>query len=175
MCLLVPLQNTHRQTTAYLRKLPDTDIGVSPFSSTADIEAAYIRIQEEIGWLEAAIRASKLTEYKTSSRDTLNRLQIRCGRFLMPHGFQMGQSNIHIQSLATCSAGMSQSVDYHSPFTPAEEILERSKSASLNIVAVIPDRTSRSLVEFSCSRQSWLGCPGSSVCLSITIKVVVNQ
>jgi hypothetical protein len=46
-------------TTAYLRKLPDTDIGVSPFSSTADIGAAYIRIQEEIGWLEAAIRAWK--------------------------------------------------------------------------------------------------------------------
>jgi hypothetical protein len=38
---------------------------------------------------------------------------------------------------------MSQSVDYHSPFTPAEEILERSKSASLNIVAITPDHMSR--------------------------------
>lgn len=134
--------------TAPPSSLPDTDIGVSAFNSTTVVEAAYKQIKGEIQLLEAGIRVWK-TRYNTLSiiarlpPEILSTI-FKCiaaasQQWIASYNYRTRWINVtHVCSYWRRVALEDPSLWTNIPFSHprwAKEMLERSKGASLTIVA----------------------------------------
>jgi hypothetical protein len=129
------------------KSLPDTNIGVSAFSSTTVVEAAYKRIEEEIEALEAAIRAWKGRHNTLSITARLPpEILVTIFKFVVSNNLhpvyppvkRLGWINVtYVCALWRHAALECPSLWTTIPFTHpqwTEEMLARSKMAPLTVV-----------------------------------------
>ncbi|RDB15007.1 hypothetical protein Hypma_005511 [Hypsizygus marmoreus] len=126
-----------------MRELPNTDIGVSAFDSPSNIKAAYNRIQQEIEYLEAAIRAWK-TRHNTLSIISRLPVEILSSIFQCSASFYRnttGRSGIwivsqvcsHWRHVALEDPSLWSWISLNRPGAEAPVMLQRSRMAPLRI------------------------------------------
>ena len=151
------------ERTVHPRAPPDTDIGVSAFSSPASLTAAYKRIEEEIQTLESAIIAWKKRHNTLSITARLpseilsdifsyiipEHTLIPYTNFPSPRGskwFQVTHVCTHWRGIALECPNLWTRISFGSHSWWTEEMLMRSKAAPLIIVTPIFNSNQKSII-----------------------------